>query len=90
MMASTMLHEKCCNTVLQIGAPVRQYQAGTCQIDTLPVHPVPFSANIVVTNHGYYSNGDGLLEPTTYILRIFVANGLLHRLQEDRLRAIHA
>ena len=28
-MASTMLHEKCCNTVLQIGAPLLVTPAGT-------------------------------------------------------------
>ena len=26
LMASTMLHEKCCNTVLQIGAPTNKHQ----------------------------------------------------------------
>ena len=34
LMASTMLHEKCCNTVLQIGAPAFRVRAALCGLFT--------------------------------------------------------
>ena len=40
LMASTMLHEKCCNTVLQIGAPLRDMQL---QIKIHTVYTAPLT-----------------------------------------------